>query len=319
MNAAAFALIAALLAGYALLDGYDLGAGTLHLLFGRSDERRAQTFEAIGPFWNGNEVMLVAAGAVLFALFPRVYAASFSGFYLPFMIVLWLLMVRGMSIELRGHFPSDMWRGFWDVAFCLSSALLSFLFGVAFGNVLRGVPLDPNGYFTGTFGGLLNTYAVGTGLLAVASLALHGAAFVWWRGGDGAVWVRRLPAPVAVLFVVMTWATASSHPSLHEPILWIAPAVAAASLVAAALTRDARIAFAATSIFLLALIGAAAETVFPFLLPAFPFGSGGLSAYNSAPSQYSLSTGFAAFAAGLGATVVYATLAARRLLRAKAL
>ena len=145
----AYAVIAFMLTAYVLLDGYDLGIAAVTPIIARTDRERAAAMAAIGPFWNGNEVWLIAAGGALFALFPAVYASSFSGFYLPFIVVLWMLMFRGIAMELRNHLDSDLWRQFWDVAFWLSSLLLVVLFGVALGNLVRGLPLDSHGYFAG--------------------------------------------------------------------------------------------------------------------------------------------------------------------------
>src|ERR1700683_552473 len=117
MEAAWFCLVALLLAGYVALDGYDLGAGMIHLFVARSDSERLQVLQSIGPFWDGNEVWLLAGGGTLFFAFPALYASSFSGFYLPLMIVLWLLMLRGISIEFRSHVESPVWRPLWDVVF----------------------------------------------------------------------------------------------------------------------------------------------------------------------------------------------------------
>src|SRR5579863_2920760 len=142
-----FILVAAMLSMYVLLDGFDLGAGVIHLFAARTDEERRLILSAIGPVWDGNEVWLIAAGGTLFFTFPVLYAASFSGFYLPLIIVLWLLMVRGVSIELRSRISNTVWASFWDGLFFIGSALLAIFFGAALGNVLRGVPLDNNGYF----------------------------------------------------------------------------------------------------------------------------------------------------------------------------
>ncbi|MGH8164855.1 MAG: cytochrome d ubiquinol oxidase subunit II, partial [Rhodanobacteraceae bacterium] len=161
MSTAAFWLLIAMVTMYVLLDGYDLGVATISPLVARTDEERAATMQSIGPFWNGNEVWLIAAGGSLFALFPQAYASAFSGFYLPFTIVLWLLMFRGIAMELRSHFKSELWHGFWDFCFTSSSVLLVALFGIALGNIVRGLPLDREGYFLGTFAFLLNPYAIG--------------------------------------------------------------------------------------------------------------------------------------------------------------
>src|SRR5436190_16302632 len=137
-----FALVAVMITAYVILDGFDLGAGILHLIIARTDEERRTVIRTIGPVWDGNEVFLLAGGGTLYFAFPALYAASFSGFYLPLIMVLWLLILRGISIEFRGHVESPVWRPLWDAVFGGASALLAIFFGVALGNVVRGVPLD---------------------------------------------------------------------------------------------------------------------------------------------------------------------------------
>src|ERR687885_187822 len=142
-----FILVAFMLTMYVLLDGFDLGAGAIHLAAAKTDAERRTIIQAIGPVWDGNEVWLIAAGGTLFFAFPLLYASSFSGFYLPLFIVLWLLMVRGVSIELRAHIHHPVWTAFWDGAFFVGSTLLAVFYGAALGNVVRGVPLNADGYF----------------------------------------------------------------------------------------------------------------------------------------------------------------------------
>jgi cytochrome bd ubiquinol oxidase subunit II len=275
---------------------------------------------AIKPFWNGNEVFLIAGAAVLFALFPKAYAAAFSGFYLPFIVVLWLLMMRGIAIELRGYFASDLWNGFWDAVFSIASALLAFIFGESIGNVLRGVPLDTNGYFAGTFGFLLNGYALAVGTLSLLTLALHGAAFLWFRVDaelrPSARHLTRSIWPLVLLaFVGVTVLTVTAHPIRH-PMLWVAPAVALLGLTGVALAKNATFALSSSSAFLLALMASAAQTLFPDLLPAFG-GRRSLDIFNSAPSAYSIGTAFTAAVIGVGAAMIYGTVAAVRMLRTR--
>src|SRR5512143_1410453 len=173
-----FLVLTLMLAGYAVLDGFDLGVGALHLLVGRSREEREVAINAIGPVWNGNEVWLIAAGGSMVVAFPHLYAAAFSGFYLALMIVLWLLILRGVAIELRHQVDNALWRDACDTTFSAASALLTVLFGVAVGNVLRGVPLDADGTFVGSFALLLNPFALLCGILSLAALSLHGAAYL---------------------------------------------------------------------------------------------------------------------------------------------
>ncbi|MGC1634742.1 MAG: cytochrome d ubiquinol oxidase subunit II, partial [Candidatus Acidiferrales bacterium] len=142
-----FCLIAVMIAGYVVLDGFDIGVGVLHLWLAHNDEERRVLLQSIGPVWDGNEVWLIAAGGTLYFAFPALYAASFSGFYLPLMMVLWLLILRGVSIEFRGHVGGHLWSAFWDAVFTLASTLLAIFFGAALGNVARGVPLNAAGNF----------------------------------------------------------------------------------------------------------------------------------------------------------------------------
>ena len=317
MSIAAFVLIAFMLAMYVLLDGYDLGVAAITPLIARSDRQREGSMRSIGPFWNGNEVWLIAAGGALFALFPSAYASSFSGFYLPFIVVLWLLMFRGIAMELRSHFPSEIWHQFWDACFAGSSALLILVFGVALGNLLRGLPLDTNGYFIGTLGYLLNPYALLVGVFALTVLAQHGATFVMVRieGAPsdrarklyGRLWIVAL-----VLLLAVTAATFLVRSGLPTAS-WI-DGVAALSLVSLLWSRiavsrgRAAHAFAGSCAFLLALLVSAAGTLYPYLIPAYPAGRGGLSIFDASPSPGALATGLAVIVAGLLVVIVYSSI-----------
>jgi cytochrome bd ubiquinol oxidase subunit II len=182
-----FMIVAVMVAAYVVLDGFDLGAGVIYLGAAKTGDERRRIMRAIGPVWDGNEVWLLAAGGTLYFAFPLLYASSFSGFYLPLMMVLWLLMLRGISIELRAHMENPVWRGFFDVVFCISSVLLAVFFGAALGNVVRGVPLGPDEYFfeplwtnfkVGVDTGILDWYTVLTGVIALLTLTAHGALYV---------------------------------------------------------------------------------------------------------------------------------------------
>src|SRR6201982_1609601 len=182
-----FVVVAVMIAAYVVLDGFDLGAALIYLIVGKTGDARRRVLQAIGPVWDGNEVWLLAAGGTLYFAYPQLYASAFSGFYLPLMIVLWLLMLRGIGIELRSHMGNPVWQGFFDVVFCLSSALLAIFFGAALGNVIRGVPLRPDGYFfeplwtnwrVGPDAGILDWYTVIAGVVALVALTIHGALYV---------------------------------------------------------------------------------------------------------------------------------------------
>src|SRR3984957_1616389 len=179
-----FALLSVVIIAYVVLDGFDLCAGVLHLLIARTEEERVTVIRTIGPVWDGNEVWLLAGGGTLYFAFPLLYASAFSGFYLPLMIVLWLLILRGVSLELRNHIEVGVWRALLDGVFGLSSVLLTIFYGAALANVIRGVPLNADGYFflplwtnwrPGVQPGILDWYTVIGGLVALVALTLHGA------------------------------------------------------------------------------------------------------------------------------------------------
>lgn len=319
INSAWFIVLAFMLAGYAVLDGFDLGVGAVHLLLGRNTKERGRLIDAIGPVWNGNEVWLLAAGGSMVAAFPHLYAASFSGFYLALMIVLWLLVLRGLGIEFRHQIDHDMWRHAWDVAFSLSSALLALLFGMALGNVLRGVPLDERGEFQGTFALMLNGFALLGGALSVALLSMHGAAWIavktegplqararrfagvlWWAA------MALLAAMVAASFAVRPDFTANF---VKYPWLSLAPAVTAAGAMAVKYfqrRQDDRRAFAAGAVLIAGILASVAAGLYPRLLPASP-GSPhpGLDIYNAASPEGSLRTALAIYLWGLTLVALY--------------
>lgn len=322
MSVVAFMLVGFMLAGYVVLDGYDLGVASIAPFLAKNDRERLAAMQAIGPFWNGNEVWLVAAGALLFALFPKGYASSFSGFYLPFMVVLWLLMGRGVSLELREHYESPLWHQFWDAIFTAASALLILLFGVALGNLIRGVPLDPDGYFLGTFGFLLNWYALLVGLFALATLALHGTTFMVLRvDGTPAERARamlpRLWVVTLVIFVAVTVATfLTRSDAVFNPWIDVLGVLSAAALIAVAFLakRRAELAtFIASSAFIALLLGVAAATMYPNLLRGFPDGRGSLSIYALSPSPVALASALGVGIAGMVIVIVYSTVLWRKL------
>lgn len=196
LNIVWFILVGVLFTGYAILDGFDLGVGALHL-FVRKDEHRRLFLNSIGPVWDGNEVWLVTGGGALFAAFPQAYATVFSGFYLPFMLLLCSLIFRAVAIEFRSKEEWTWWRQFWDVAFSLGSFVSSLLIGVAMGNIVRGIPLDQDHEFVGTFLGLLNPYSLLMGITTVLLFAMHGAIYLAMKT-DGELheivsgWIPRL-------------------------------------------------------------------------------------------------------------------------------
>ena len=184
LNLLWFILIGVLMTGYAILDGFDLGVGMLHLTV-RDDTWRRMQLNSIGPLWDGNEVWLVTFGGALFAAFPETYATIFEAFYIPFMLLLFCLIFRAVSIEFRSKQQSRHWRSFWDVCFSVASLLAAFLFGVAVGNGMVGLPLNERFLFTGHFINLLHPYALCVGLLSVMLLGMHGAIYLYLKTEGG--------------------------------------------------------------------------------------------------------------------------------------
>ena len=313
-----------MLTAYVLLDGFDLGVAAISPMVARTERERAAAMRSIGPFWNGNEVWLIAAGGSLFALFPLAYAVSFSGFYLPFMVLLWLLMFRGIAMELRDHLESDLWHTFWDVAFTASSALLIFVFGVALGNLLRGVPIGPDGYFQGTFAFLLNPYALMVGAFSLLVLGLHGATWLTMRV-EGPVALRAARVVqrgwwvILVAYVLVTTLSfAVRGAPTHAFWLLAMPFASFAALLALGVSaRSGRsaIAFVCSSAFLVTLLVEVAGSLFPYLLPGYPAGAGGVSIYAAAPSPVALLSALIATGVGVVAVIVYASLVFRGMLK----
>ncbi len=285
-----FYIVAVMVAVYVVLDGFDFGAGILSLFVAKNDPERRSVYAAIGPFWDGNEVWLLAGGGALFFAFPKAYAAGFSGFYLPLTMVLWLLMMRGLSIEFRSKEESPLWRSFWDGAFFLSSSLMAIVLGAALGNVVRGVPLKEDGYFTrplftdfmpGTHPGVLDWYTVLLGLFAFAVLAMQGGLFLRMKL-EGAVQQRSEAAAkiawvgVMVLGILATIATMSVRGELFASVfanpiaivLTIAFVAAFAAIPILVKRQHQAGPFLASSVFIATMLAATAVGAYPTLLPS---------------------------------------------------
>jgi cytochrome d ubiquinol oxidase subunit II len=268
---------------------------------------------AIGPVWDGNEVWLVASGGVLFFAFPRAYAAGFSGFYLPLMIALWLLIMRGLSIEFRSREPNVLWRSFWDGAFAVSSVLMTIVLGAALGNIVRGVPVDADGFFVGPLftdfrpgrhPGVLDWYTVLLGLFALGALAGHGALYLVWKTAGpvrersqqlaGPIWIATL-----VVGLLATVATAYVQPRLYatlvsRPWTWLLLSVIITSPVLLFRFRAQRRelpAFLASAAFIISMLGATAAGMFPHILISTLSPRFTLDAYNAAAGALSLRVG----------------------------
>jgi cytochrome bd ubiquinol oxidase subunit II len=325
INAAWFVVLAGMLTAYAVLDGFDLGVGALHLFVGRTPDERQSAISAIGPVWNGNEVWLIGSGGAMVAAFPHLYATAFSGFYLALMIVLWLLILRGVAIEFRHQVDHDLWRDAWDALFAVSSALLALLFGVALGNVLRGVPLDATGSFQGSFALLQNPFALLCGALSVIALSLHGAAYLAMKtDGDLQARARRFIAPLwagmALLLVAVTAASFRVQPTftgnfVRWPILSILPAgaVGAAASINHFRRRceDTRT-FLSSGALIVFVLASVAAGMFPRLLPTLEGDpTAALDIYNSAAATGTMATALTVFGFGMLIVVAYQTLAYR--------
>ena len=327
MEQAWFWVVAGVMAAYAVLDGYDFGAGALHLFVARDDAERRQVLASIGPFWDGNEVWLLAAGGALFLAFPKVMAAGFSGFYLAMAMVLWALILRGTAIEFRSHLADPLWRGFWDAAFAGASLLMPVLLGAALGNVIRGVPLDASGAFSiplfTHWGvaepvGILDWYTLLTGVLALAALAGHGALFLAWKtsgpvAARSRAAARPLWAAVAVLAILATWATARVNPAMYArlpraPLAWagLALFLGGLALVAAGLARGrALLAFLGSGAFIAGLLGATAGCLWPVMLRSSLDPAYSLDAFNASAGGHGLRAGLAWWLAGLPLVLAY--------------
>lgn len=218
LNIIWFILVGVLLTGYAILDGFDLGVGALHLLT-KTDEERRISINSIGPVWDGNEVWLVTAGGALFAAFPDVYATVFSGFYIAFMMLLFVLIFRAVAIEFRSKQESKRWRAGWDAAFCVSSIVIALLMGVALGNIITGIPIGADKEFAGTFLGLLNPYSLLIGITTVALFTMHGAIYLVMKT-EGELqqkirgWVNNTIIFFVICFVTATMATLIYYPNM---------------------------------------------------------------------------------------------------------
>ena len=322
-----FCLVALLIAGYVVFDGFDLGAGIIHLFVARSDSERQQVIRAIGPVWDGNEVWLLAAGGTLFCAFPLLYASSFSGFYLPLMVALWMLILRGLALELRNHLPTDLWRSLWDTVFAGASALLAFAFGAALGNVIRGVPLDASGYFfvpffsnfqPGPNPGVLDWYTIPIAIAAVLAITMHGALWIAYktvgevRNRAGKM-VGRLWWGVVLLAVLITLLSFRVQPHIAEnfaayPWGYIFPAVALAGLLAIRKFHQPESelkAFLSSTIFICGLLCTAAFGIFPYVLPSTGDPKFSLTIYNSAASSYGMRTALKWFIPGMLLVMTY--------------
>ena len=300
LNTIWFLLIGALLSGYAILDGFDLGIGILHL-FVRDDDGRRIMINSIGPVWDGNEVWLVTGGGALFAAFPHVYATVFSGFYNAMILLLFMLIFRAVAIEFRSKRPMKWWRQMWDVAFSVASFLISFLMGIALGNIITGIPIGPDKEFTGTFFGLLNPYALLVGITTVALFMMHGAIYgVMKTEGELQTklrgWVNNSIIFFVICYTTVTMTTLIYFPHMVEnfravPVLFV---VAILNMLAIAnipreISKGREIrAFFSSAASIAALLLLFAIGIFPNIVYSNPNPEYSLTLYNAASSEKTL-------------------------------
>jgi cytochrome bd ubiquinol oxidase subunit II len=313
-----FMIVAVMVAAYVVLDGFDLGAGVIYLAAAKTPGERRTIMRAIGPVWDGNEVWLLASGGTLYFAFPLLYASSFSGFYLPLMMVLWLLMLRGIGIELGSHMENPVWRGFFDVIFSVSSVLLCIFFGAALGNVVRGVPLSADEYFfeplwtnfrvnqgmSGTNNGILDWYTVLTGVIALVTLTVHGSLYVATKAENDlnrrarttALWAW--PVQLLLTFVGLI-ATVSIRRGVldnykEHAIGFVIPVLvfgALAVMMHAMIRHSDKIAFVASALYIVGMLVGAAFGLYPVVLPASTDPARNLTIYNTAAGHHGLTVG----------------------------
>ena len=322
-----YATVTLMLAVYVALDGFDFGVGIVYPFVAQTEQERRMALASIGPVWNGNEVWLIGAAGVLFLAFPKAYAAGFSGFYLALIIVLWLFMVRGLALELRSHLDHPLWRQFCDVSFSGASLLLALVFGAALGNLIRGVPLNREGYFfvalwtdfsTGPQPGILDWYTILTGLASVAILVLHGANYLAMKT-QGELYARAVAAAklvgwLALGSAVVVWLGITVvQPSFRlnytaHPLGYVLPVGGAIALVATLVLRRQQrdvAAFMTSSLFIVAMLGSIAWGCYPNILIATTDPANSLTIFNAATDAYGLQVGLVWFLIALVLIIAY--------------
>jgi len=327
MGAIWFWIVAVMVAAYVVLDGFDIGVGILYPFLSRNEQDRRIMMHSIGPVWDGNEVWLLAGGGTLYFAFPLLYASAFSGFYLPLMIVLWLLVLRGISLELRKHLDTGVWQTLLDGVFGLASALLTIFFGAALANVLRGVPLGTDGYFflplwtnwrPGVAPGILDWYTVIGGLVALVALTLHGALWLAIKTtGELEQRARRMVTPLLGLVVALTLASlfatmavrpASLNNYFEYPVTFVVPVGVVACLALIWIwTRGQQPvkAFLASCGYLFFMLAGACWGVYPVLLPATTGAANDITLSRALSGPHTLAVGLAWWLFGMALAVGY--------------
>ena len=332
-----YIIIAALLVVFFVLDGYDFGVGIIHLFFAKSERDRLVIAKSAGLFWDSNEVWLVAAGGMIFMAFPTFYASVFSGFYLPLNIVLWLIVFRAIGLEFRSQFAMPLWRDFWDKAFGVASLLLALFFGIALGNIVRGVNLgsvkhgqsfhEAHYFFVPLWNdfnplssdpGVIDGFTVTIGAMAVIALTIHGANWIVLK--TNASINHKLPAVIFRLSVALLVLTGFSlllwtriHPNLWHnfitnPLFLFFPLVYFVGLFGGVLVhkvKGARYRFLLSSALIVGGIVTTLVAVFPVVLPSSNHVNGPLTIYNTGSGTYAMSAALPWGILGVVLLVVY--------------
>jgi cytochrome d ubiquinol oxidase subunit II len=329
-----YAVVSFMLITYVVLDGRNFGAGMLHWLVARTPEERRQVIAAIGPLWSWHEVWLVGFGGALVAVFPRLMASAFAGYYLALFLILWGLILRGISLEVGGHINDRLWQGFWDFVFVFSNFLLAILFGAAAGNLARGVPLDAHGNFSmafftdfGVHGnvGLLDWYTVSVAIFSAVILAAHGATYLTLKTEGpvhdrSATYARYLWAAVAPLLLaisVESWVVRPDLPgrAIYNPFGWLGVLVvigATITLLSGLSTRRETRAFVGSSFLVVGLLVTGGAAIFPVMLYSTIAPENSLTAYTVASSPSALLLASMWWPVGFALAIAYFVFISRR-------
>ena len=327
METAWFIIVTLMLAMYVVLDGFDFGVGMIYPFVARTETERQTALTSIGPVWNANEVWLIAAAAVLFCAYPKAYAAGFSGFYLALILVLWLLIFRGLAVELRAQIDHVLWKQAWDMAFTTSSALLAIVFGTALGNLIRGVPLNGDGYFfvpfwtdfrPGSAPGILDWFTLLLGLTSAVILAFHGANYLVMKT-EGLLYQRAVSAAwmlgwasagctaLTVIAVPLVQLNLSLNFARH-PVVYLAPAIGVIALGYSLYFRLYRrdiSAFLASCVYIFLMLVSVMFGMYPYILVSTTDVTLSLTVFNAATDSYGLTAGIGWFGGGALLILIY--------------
>lgn len=329
-----YGIVSFMLITYVVLDGRNWGAGMLHRIVAKTPEERRQVIAAIGPLWSWHEVWLVGLGGTLVAVFPRLMASAFAGYYLALFLILWGLILRGVSIEAGGHIDDRLWQGFWDFVFVFSSGLLAILFGAAAGNVARGVPLDAHGDFSmpfftdfGVHGavGLLDWYTVSVALFAAIVLAAHGATYLTLKtegpvhdrseAGAKFLWIAAVPCFLAVTVESRVVRPELLGRALANPLCWLGlllVLIASVTLASGLRRRQEARAFFGSNALLASVLASGGAAIFPVMLHSTLAAENSLTAYGVASSPRALMLASLWWPLGLVLAITYFIFISRR-------